>query len=120
MQGVRLVSTPARKSSGRATRGRPDSVPAMFEKSMGSESYWRQLRCGTKSHGGRDVPGQRVALGSSAEDGANARGCPILAQPMGAYSSASFCDVRAVHRTHRNLGGAYHASCASHADHAFI
>src|SRR5688500_1978062 len=93
MQGVRLVSTPARKSSGSATRGRPDSVPAMFEKSMGSESYWRQLRCGTKSRGGRDVPGQRVALESSPVDGANARGCPILAQPMAACRSVSLWDV---------------------------
>jgi len=34
MHGVRLVSTPARNNRGTATRGRPESVLAMFEKSI--------------------------------------------------------------------------------------
>src|SRR5574338_1520220 len=34
MHGVRLVSTPAKNSSGRARSGLPNRVPAMFEKSI--------------------------------------------------------------------------------------
>ena len=69
MHGVRLVSTPAKNSSGNATSGRPDIVAAMFVKSIdGSKAI----------EGGRDT--ERIAFTlHTFPAGASASACPILA-----------------------------------------